>query len=159
MKPSLTWMSWLARAIIVISPVSSNKGWTDLKLKFFSKATLIYLLLFYGPMLLLVVASIINGDHSQIVMESMIILFKTYNLIDSFSVFFMLLFLPMSCIIPFKMSTGSPSISSIALARYHSWPKYGIIGLVGAFLFLPANSLCEYILVSSNLVTKYTDLI
>ena len=84
-KPSLTWMSWLARAIIVISPVSSNKGWTDLKLKFFSKATLIYLLLFYGPMLLLVVATIINGDHSQIVMKSMINLFKTYNLIDSFS--------------------------------------------------------------------------
>ena len=144
-KPSLTLMSWLCRMIIIMSPVSVDKGWTNLKFKFFSRATLLHLLFFFGPMLLLVLASIINGNHNQIVMKSWVSTLETYNSVDSFSVFFMMLILPLSCAIPFLMSIGIPSISSLALAGDLFWPKYGILGPLGSFLFWSANILGEYV--------------
>ena len=144
-KPSLTMMSWLCKMIIIMSPISVDKGWTNLKFKFFSRATLLHLLFFFGPMLLLVLASIINGNHNQIVMKSWVSTFETYNSVDSFSVFFMMLILPLSCAIPFLMSTGIPSISSLALAGDLFWPKYGIFGPLGSFLFWAANILGEYV--------------
>ena len=153
-KHSLTWMSWLSRMIIAISPVSINEGWTDVKFKFFSRATFLYLVVFLGPMLIFVLASIVNGDHNQIVMKSIVGTFKTYNLVDSLSVFFMMLILPMSCVIPFFMSTGIPSISSLALAGDLHWPKYGILGPVGALLFWSADILGQYILAISPFLKR-----
>ena len=144
-NPTLTWMSWLCRMIILISPASVDKGWTAIKFKFFSRATFLHLLFFFGPMPILLLASAIDGDHSRIVYKSLVFTFETYNLIDSLSVFFMMLVLPLSCAIPFLMATGIPCISSLALARDLSWPKYGIIGPLGAFLFWSANALGEYL--------------
>ena len=144
-KPSLTGMSRLCRMIIVISPASVDQGWTAVKFKFFSKATLLHILFFFGPMPILVLASIFNGDHSQIVMKSLVSAFETYNLIDFLSLSFLMLILPMSCAIPFLMSTGIPCVSRLALARDLCWPKYGILGPLGSFLFWSANVLGEYI--------------
>ena len=146
-KPSLTWMSWLARLIIAISPVSVDDGKSDVKFKFFSRATFLHLLFFYGPMLLFVLASLINGDHSQIVVESLVDTFETYNSVDSLSIFFMMLILPMSIIITVFMSSGIQSIASLALAEDLSWPKYGFLCLVGSFLIFFADVLGEYMLI------------
>ena len=151
-KPSLTGMSWLCRMIIVISPASVDKGWTAIKYKFFSRANLLHLLFFFGPMPILVLASIFNGDHSEIIVKAWVGTFKTYKLVDSLSVFFMMLVLPMSCVIPFLMSTGIPCVSRLALARDLSWPKCGIFGPLGALLFWSADVLGEYILACSNFI-------
>ena len=153
-KHSLTWMSWLARMIIVISPVSVNEGWTDVKFKFFSRATFLHLLVFLGPMLIFVLASTFNGDHSQILTKSIVDTFKTYNLVDSLSLLFMLLILPTACVIPFFTSIGIPCISSLALAGDLRWPKYGILGPVGALLFFFSSILCEYISATSTFLKK-----
>ena len=153
-KPSLTWMSWLCRMIIFISPASVDKGWTAIKFKFFSRSTFLHLFFFFGPMPILVLASCINGDHSQIMMKSWVGTFETYNLVDALSVFFMMLALPMACIIPFLMSTGISSISSLALARDLSWPKYGIFGPLGAFLFWSADLLGEYMIACNDFIKK-----
>ena len=155
-KQSLTWMSWLSRMIIAISPVSVNDGWTVVKFKFFSRATLLHLLFFFGPMLLFVLASNFNGDHSKIVMKSIVSTSETYNIIDFLSSFFMMFILPFSCAIPFLMSTGIPSISSLALSGDLCWPKYGFLGPLGAFLLMSADLLGQYILAISIVKRKYT---
>ena len=105
-------------------------------------------------MLIFILASIINGDHIQMAMKSIVDTFETYNLIDSLSILFVMLSLPMCCIIPLFMSTGLPSISSLALARDLRWPKYGILSPVGALLFLSADILGQYILAISNFIKR-----
>ena len=142
LKPSLTWMSWFSRMIIVVSPVSVDKGWTSARFKFFSRATLLHLVCVFGPMLLLVLVSSFNGNLTQILIKSFVGTFETYTWVDSLSMFFMILLLPVcSCVIPMLMATGIPIIPSLALAEDLCWPKHGICGLLGALLFMSANTL------------------
>ena len=142
LKPSLTWMSWFSRMIIVVSPVSVDKGWTSVKFKFLSRATLLHLVCVFGPMLLLVLVSSFNGNLTQILIKSFVGTFETYTWVDSLSMFFMILLLPVcSCVIPMLMATGIPIIPSLALAEDLCWPKHGICVLLGALLFMSANTL------------------
>ena len=89
-------------------------------------------------------------------MKSIVSTSETYNIIDFLSSFFMMFILPFSCAIPFLMSTGIPSISSLALSGDLCWPKYGFLGPLGAFLLMSADLLGQYILAISIVKRKYT---
>ena len=117
MMSSLTWMSWLSKIFILISPASLDKESYTVKFKFFSKATLFHSLFLFGPMLLAILASAINGNHLQIISKSWVFTYETYNTVDFFSVIMMSLILPFSFISPFLIAIGSPSIPSLALAQ------------------------------------------
>ena len=125
-KPSLTWMSWLSRMVILISPASVDQGWTVVKFKFFSRSTLLYFVIYFGPMLLAVIVSFFNGEIIQFVTKCFFDTLATYNVMDSISLFVMTTALPLSTMIPFAAFTGVPSISSLALAEDLLWPKYGL---------------------------------
>ena len=138
-KPSLTWMSWLSRMVILISPTSVDQEWTVVKFKFFSRATLFHSLFLFGPMLLAIFASTINGNHLQILSKSWVFTYETYNTVDFVSVFMVSLILPFSFISPFFIAIGIPSIPSLALAQDLTWPKNGGWSIFGTILLLTAE--------------------
>ena len=140
-KPSLTWMSWLSRMVILISPASVDQGWTVVKFKFFSRSFLLYFVIYSGPILLAVIVSVFNGEIIQVVTKCFFDTLATYNIMDSISIFVMITALPLSALIPFAAFTGVPSISSLALAEDLLWPKYGLCSLSGAAFFISANAL------------------
>ena len=146
LKPSLTWMSWFSRMIIVVSPVSVDKGWTCARFKFFSRATLLHLVCFFGPMLLLLIIAVFNDNLVQTLTKAIIGTFGTYNLIDSVSLFLTIAIIHLSNILPIILSAGIPKISVLALAGDLRWPKYGFFMLSGAFLYVAANLFSEYFL-------------
>ena len=118
MMSSLTWMSWLSKIFILISPASLDKeSYTTVKFKFFSRATLLHSLFLFGPMLLAILASAINGNHLQILSKSWVFTYETYNTVDFVSVIMMSLILPFSFVSPFLIAIGIPSIPSLALAQ------------------------------------------
>ena len=140
MMSSLTWMSWLSKIFILISPASLDKeSYTTVKFKFFSRATLFHSLFLFGPMLLAILASAINGNHLQILSKSWVFTYETYNTVDFVSVLMMSLILPFSFISPFLIAIGSPSIPSLALAQDLTWPKNGGWSILGTILLLTAE--------------------
>ena len=143
-KPSLTWMSWLSRMVILISPASVDQGWTVVKFKFFSRSFLLYFVIYSGPILLAVIVSVFNGEIIQVVTKCFFDTLATYNVMDSISLFVMTTALPLSTMIPFAAFTGVPSISSLALAEDLLWPKYGLCSLSGVAFFISANALGKF---------------
>ena len=139
MMLSLIWMSWLSKIFILISPASLDKESYTVKFKFFSRATLFHSLFLFGPMLLAILASAINGNHLQIISKSWVFTYETYNTVDFVSVFMMSLILPFSFISPFLIAIGSPSIPSLALAHDLTWPKNGGWSILGTILLLTAE--------------------
>jgi len=96
-------------------------------------------------MLLLVLVSSFNGNLTQILIKSFVGTFETYTWVDSLSMFFMIFLLPASsCVMPMIMATGIPTIPSLALAEDLCWPKHGICCLLGAPLFMSANTLALF---------------
>ena len=145
-KPSLTWMSWLSRMVILISPASVDQEWTVVKFKFFSKATLIYLAIFFVPVFLWLLVTVIDGNLIQLTIKCVVGAVATYNIMDLISIFSMISILHLSTMIPLALSTGVPWISSLALADDLTWPKYGFCGILGAAFFISANALGELVL-------------
>ena len=74
---SLTWMSWLSKIFNLISPASLDKESYTVKFKFFSRATLFHSLFLFGPLLLAILASAVNGNHLQIHSKSWIFTYET----------------------------------------------------------------------------------
>ena len=139
MMSSLTWMSWLSKIFILISPASLDKESYTVKFKFFSRASLFHSIFLFGPLLLAILASAINGNHLQILSKSWVFTYETYNTVDFVSVFMMSLILPFSFVSPFFIAIGIPSIPSLALARDLTWPKNGGWSILGTILLLTAE--------------------
>ena len=144
LEPSLTWMSWLSRVIIVASPISVDQGWTSVKFKFFSRATLLHVLCFFGPMLLLIAIAAFDGNVFQILTKALLGTLKTYNPVDCLSMLLMISIIHLSTLLPTLLAIGIPAISSLALSANLRWPKYGFCTLSGAILFMCANFLSQY---------------
>ena len=153
---SLTWMSWLSRVIIVASPVSVDQGWTSVKFKFFSRATLLHVLCFFGPMLLLIAIAAFDGNVFQILTKALLGTLKTYNPVDCLSILLMISIIHLSTLLPTLLATGIPAISSLALSANLRWPKYGFCTLSGAILFMCANFLSEYFPVYTIPTTRFS---
>ena len=159
LEPSLTWMSWLSRVIIVASPISVDQGWTSVKFKFFSRATLLHVLCFFGPMLLLIAIAAFDGNVFQILTKALLGTLKTYNPVDCLSILLMISIIHLSTLLPTLLATGIPAISSLALSANLRWPKYGFCTLSGAILFMCANFLSEYFPVYTIHPTRFSVLV
>ena len=131
-KKKVSWMSWISRIFIILTPASVNKTNTEVTFSFWSKKSLFFCLTYFG---LLSVAVYLQN-------MTMISQFKfSTSITDIFTMastgaagFGMAL-------LPFFFASGIPLVSKLALDPDLSWPRYGLLGVTASLLVMAGTLL------------------
>ena len=130
-KKKVSWMSWMSRIFIILTPASVNKTNTKVTYSFWSKKSLFFCLAYFG---LLSVAEYLRNLTMISEFKFSMSITNLFTLASVGAAGFGM------ALLPFFFASGIPLISKLALDPDLSWPKYGLFA-VTANIFAMAGTL------------------